>query len=46
MECIYFYDLFSSEIDLQVDYKKSNNILDQWILVKLNLLVKEVTENE
>jgi isoleucyl-tRNA synthetase len=29
---------------LQVDYKKSNNILDQWILVKLNLLVKEVTE--
>lgn len=39
-----FYDLFSSEINLQVDYKKSNNILDQWILVKLNLLVKEVTE--
>lgn len=39
-----FYEMFSLDIDLKVDYKKSNNILDQWIVAKLNLLVKEMTQ--
>lgn len=37
-----FYEMFSSE--LQDGEKQSENILDLWIIAKLNLLIKEVTE--
>lgn len=38
-----FYDMFSADIDLKVDYKKSNNVLDKWIMAKLQTLIGEVT---
>lgn len=37
-----FYEMFSTE--LKEENKQSENILDLWIIAKLNLLVKEVTE--
>lgn len=40
-----FYELYSDKLQ-NTNYKlQANNILDQWILAKLNLLIKEVTEN-
>jgi len=41
---VVFYQTYSSELNNQVSAKDSNNILDRWILAKLNLLVEEVTE--
>jgi len=42
-----FYKMYTSESYKVESYKviKSENVLDGWILAKLNLLVKEVTEN-
>lgn len=37
-----FYEMFGG--DLKNDQTISSNILDKWIMVKLNLLIKEVTE--
>ena len=37
-----FYEMFSGE--LKEENKQSENILDLWIIAKLNLLIKEVTE--
>jgi isoleucyl-tRNA synthetase len=40
-----FYEMFASEVALSQDVVEVNsNVLDQWILAKLNLLTKEVTE--
>ncbi|MEA2088912.1 MAG: isoleucine--tRNA ligase [Patescibacteria group bacterium] len=41
-----FYKLFENQKPCLVSrHANSNNILDKWILVKLNLLIKEVEEN-
>ncbi len=42
---VVFYQTYSGEYDGKTKAEKSENILDKWILAKLNLLVKEVTEN-
>ena len=42
--CFEFYKMFA-EGQTDFENKKSNNVLDQWILAKLQLLIKEVTEN-
>ncbi|MBU2542031.1 isoleucine--tRNA ligase [Patescibacteria group bacterium] len=41
-----FYDTFADQRgnDTQINAESSNNVLDKWILAKLNILVKEVTE--
>jgi len=38
-----FYELFAVGADIERERVQSKNILDQWILSKLNLLVNEVT---
>ncbi|MFA7314950.1 MAG: isoleucine--tRNA ligase [Candidatus Magasanikbacteria bacterium] len=41
-----FFSMFNTDsTDLKKDYTDSKNILDKWILAKLHLLLKEVTEN-
>jgi isoleucyl-tRNA synthetase len=42
-----FYEIYASDQDYVAneEYPKSNNILDKWILARLNQLIKEVTEN-
>ena len=41
-----FYGMYNANnANLSVNNANSSNVLDQWILAKLNLLVKEVTEN-
>lgn len=41
-----FYEMFCIDSkDLKKDYIDSTNILDKWIMAKLNILLKEVTEN-
>jgi len=41
-----FYELFMSDNDASVtDSDMRNNVLDAWILERLNQLIKEVTEN-
>ena len=41
-----FFKMYADDSrKLKVESKKSENVLDQWILAKLNVLVKEVTEN-
>jgi len=41
-----FYALYEKtvEFDKELDIKKISNVLDRWILAKLNLLIKEMTE--
>ncbi len=40
-----FYELFADKTVSENQVNASDNILDQWIVVKLNQLIKEVTEN-
>jgi isoleucyl-tRNA synthetase len=39
-----FYELFAEKGKVQKEKGKRENILDTWIITKLNILVKEVTE--
>ena len=40
-----FYKMYAGENHKsQITNHKSDNVLDKWILTKLNLLVKEVTD--
>lgn len=43
--CYKFYELYSNDLEDEFDAKKSENILDKWILSKLYQLIKEGTEN-
>ncbi|MFH1427312.1 MAG: isoleucine--tRNA ligase [Patescibacteria group bacterium] len=40
-----FYEMFAEEINIENYNVKSNNILDRWIIARLNQLIKEVTDN-
>ncbi|HBU07490.1 MAG TPA: isoleucine--tRNA ligase [Candidatus Magasanikbacteria bacterium] len=40
-----FYGMFNTENTEKMDYTESTNVLDKWILAKLNVLVGEVTEH-
>lgn len=40
-----FYSMYNTESTELKDHTESKNVLDKWIMAKLNLLVKEVTEN-
>ena len=40
-----FYQMFSSSLKPKVQSQKSKNVLDRWIMAKLQALVKEVTDN-
>ncbi|MBI5254429.1 isoleucine--tRNA ligase [Candidatus Falkowbacteria bacterium] len=39
-----FYKMYALDIKVERAIPKSKNILDQWILAKLNILIKETTE--
>jgi len=40
-----FYEIFAAEANGQTKAGESRNVLDRWILDKLNLLIKEVTSS-
>ncbi|MBU1062794.1 isoleucine--tRNA ligase [Patescibacteria group bacterium] len=40
-----FYELFAHNLEEETLLNDTKNILDQWILIKLNQLIKKVTEN-
>lgn len=40
-----FYEMFALEADIKAKAGDSTNVLDIWILEKLNLLIKEVTDS-
>jgi len=45
-----FYEMYSAESELKnqkskIKIKESQNILDKWILIKLNFLIEEITKN-
>lgn len=40
-----FYEMYASELKVESKIVESENILDQWILARLNQLIKEATEN-
>lgn len=40
-----FYDLYKKEYDGKTEAQDSDNVLDVWILAKLNALILEVTKN-
>ncbi len=40
-----FYTMFAEEGSTDVDHTTSENVLDKWILTKLHILIKDVTEN-
>lgn len=40
-----FYELHSNNLEIKSYNIKTTNVLDQWILAKLNLLIKEITVN-
>ena len=39
-----FYSMYSGDEEIRDQRSETRNVLDKWILAKLNLLVKEVTE--
>ncbi|MBD3311378.1 MAG: isoleucine--tRNA ligase [Candidatus Magasanikbacteria bacterium] len=40
-----FYRMFSTDsTDLKTDYADSENVLDRWVLAKLNILIRDVTK--
>ncbi|MFH0814809.1 MAG: isoleucine--tRNA ligase [Candidatus Falkowbacteria bacterium] len=39
-----FYKMYAPEVQVERAIPKSKNILDRWILAKLNLLIRETTE--
>src|SRR3989344_2830744 len=39
-----FFELYQSEYDGETKCEDSENVLDKWILAKLNILINEVTE--
>ncbi len=39
-----FYEMFAVDADAKTKYGESKNVLDLWIIEKLHLLIKEVTE--
>lgn len=39
-----FFDLYKDEYDSKTKCEDSKNVLDKWILVKLNILTQEVTD--
>lgn len=44
VNCLNFFELYKSEYDKHISPKKSPNILDRWILARLNTLVRESTD--
>ena len=40
-----FYDLYKDGRNEKISYKNSKNILDKWIIARINELIKEITEN-
>jgi len=40
-----FYDLYKAEYDGKMKAQDSDNVLDKWILAKLNYLILETTDN-
>jgi len=45
LNTVKFYDLYKDGRDEKISYKNSENILDKWIIVRINELIKEITEN-
>ncbi len=39
-----FFDLYQNDYDGKTKWEDSENILDKWIIAKLNILIKEVTD--
>ena len=40
-----FYDLYKDGRNEKISYKNSENILDKWIIARINELIKEITKN-
>jgi isoleucyl-tRNA synthetase len=43
--CYKFYELYSDDLKEESNLKDSKNVLDKWILARLNQLIKEGTES-
>ena len=40
-----FFEMYKGEDDKKINFKESENVLDKWIIARLDQLIQEVTEN-